>query len=112
MCKHPTCEGGICRREKKAKAAPKKIAQYSKKRQAINREYAKKAKAFREANPHCQVNLTGCTGKTECVHHVRGRIGNNLMDETNWLASCLSCNLRAETHSKEAFDKQVKKSKF
>jgi len=34
------------------------------------------------------------------------------MDETNWLASCLSCNLRAETHSKEAFDKQVKKSKF
>lgn len=86
------------------------IRRVSLKRAKQNREYAKKRKAFLEAHPFCQLTIQRegfneqiviedngdmsvpnidfnfrCPRATE-IHHVRGRIGTMLNDETHWLA--------------------------
>jgi len=111
-CKHATCEGETCRREKKEKAAPKKIAKFSKKRQKVNREYFKLAAQFIKDNPVCEMKLEGCTYWAQHPHHLKGRTGDLLTDKTYWKAACDNCNRRAETHSKEAMETGNKLSKF
>ena len=110
-CTHITC-GETCHREKKEKAAPKKITQYSKKRQKTNRVYDKKAKDYKEEHPVCEVRSPVCIGEAQGIHHVAGRIGDNLTDETKFMAACNPCNAYIESHDAWARENGFKKSKF
>lgn len=71
----------------------KPIASRSQKRTIQEREYSVKRKLFLQNNPMCQAHIQGiCTNQaTEC-HHKRGRIGNDLTDETLFLALCHNCH--------------------
>lgn len=89
----------------------KGIPRASKKRAKQNREDQKQNKQLREIVGRCQLKLTGCTGQPDCVHHPEGRVGNRLTDVKQKLVSCYNCNLRAETHPQEAYEKGVLKYK-
>lgn len=76
--------------------------------------YKKQMTAYlaKEENEFCKIRMAGCTGRAQCVHHTAGRIGDKLTDESDWMPSCLSCNLTVEINDKEAREKGFKKSKF
>lgn len=108
-CKHPTC-GETCRRPKKEKRRYR-IQPYSKKRLEINKQYDPAARAFRKKNQKCAINSPNCTGKTEGVHHKRGR-GKYLMDQSTWLPACNPCNHYVEHHHQWAVDNGFKESRL
>jgi hypothetical protein len=94
------------------KPEPNKIAQVSEKREAQNREYAKKSRPFWKGK-RCQAQLPGCTGNAEGVHHLKGKSSVELlMDESNWMAVCNHCNGQIEVNDAAARDLGLKKSKF
>lgn len=71
----------------------KPIAKHSTKRAKEEREYSVKAKAFKLANPDCAARVkAGCTGGTEDIHHMAGKIGSMLLDEFYWLPVCRACH--------------------
>lgn len=114
-CKHPTCSGETCRREKtvkqsyRLKRTPIK-RRFSKKRQRLNTKYSAKSKQFREDNPLCVIHSSDCIRVTQGVHHVKGKATHDLlMDENHWLPCCNPCNLYIETHSEWAKKKGFKK---
>lgn len=59
------------------------------------RHYAKRAKAFKVANPFCLAGippaLCNCHYYTNDVHHLQGR-GPNLLVESTWMPICRSCH--------------------
>lgn len=89
----------------------KPIAKRSDKMKVAIGELKKLAQVYLAKHPNCELKLKGCTGKATCVHHTRGREGKQLLNIEDFMASCSSCNLRAETHDGEARAKGVKKSK-
>lgn len=102
VCKHSGCTynvfgGGYCRNHQylRTDKKPKPIKQFSAKRQVVNLEYNREAKKFREENPACRVNTSGCTRETTEVHHKKGR-GKYLMDKTTWLPVCHNCHCVVE----------------
>ena len=92
---------------------PEKIKKESKKKAVINRkEYAPKAKAFREANPECKINSPVCIRETQCVHHMRGKDSiEDLLDDEFWMPSCFPCNTWVEQNDGIARAKGFKLSK-
>lgn len=109
-CKHPTC-GVICRRERKVKKRYR-IPRYSKKREQLNKVYDARARLFRKANPQCKIMAPGgCTGKTQGVHHRKGR-GRYLLDESTWIPACNYCNGYVEAHPAWAVENGFKESKY
>ena len=79
-----------------------KIAQYSKKRQRANREYAEKSRPWWQGK-QCAIRAPGCTGQGMCIHHMKGKSSIELlMDERWWMVSCFSCNLWVEENDAEA----------
>lgn len=99
QCKRPQVVAlfeGLCHYHfkslEKARKASDKPNEKSKVQSARERQYSKIAAAFKAQNPQCQAQLIGCTKATENVHHAAGRIGNNLTDESNFIALCFSCH--------------------
>src|SRR5687767_5810108 len=92
----------------------KPIAPVSKKRAAINKDlYGPASKRFVKANPICQLGMEGCKGKSECVHHTKGKDSTEmLLDEQWWKASCYHCNTMVEILDADARSKDLKLSKF
>lgn len=93
FCNVPGCYnfGKYCRREGHTKEIVKPYAKPQKEadnKKAVMNLYRKKARLFISKHPKCAV----CSGKSECVHHKAGRIGDNLMNEKTWLPVCLSCH--------------------
>lgn len=89
-----------------------RIPRESKKRAKINQEYSKNSRPVWRGQP-CEVKLKGCTGMAQGIQHVRGKVTMELlMNPENWIPCCNSCNLRCETHPKEAEAAGVRKSKF
>ena len=61
----------------------KPIAPRSQKRAIQEREYSAKRKIFLNDNPICQAHIQGiCTSHATQCHHKKGRLGNDLVDET------------------------------
>ncbi|MDF2189322.1 HNH endonuclease signature motif containing protein [Paraflavitalea sp. CAU 1676] len=100
-CNHATCQGE-CRRAKKEMPVRTPIRRASKKRAKQERQYTGLRKRFLQANPDCQANVCGCSGKAEHIHHMAGRIGDDLTDVDNFLAVCPECHHWIETHPVEA----------
>src|SRR5687768_4799524 len=110
-CRHITCEGETCRREKPQRKIYR-IRKVSKKREGVNREYFKRSRIFRKANPLCAIKAEGCSKLTEGVHHMRGKENlEKLMDENYWLPACNRCNNYCESHSAWARENGFKLSK-
>lgn len=81
----------------------KPIAPRSPKRAKQEREYLKKRSSYLLSSPLCNAKLQNiCTTHATDVHHMQGRIGNLLTDETKFLAVCRACHDWIETHPKEA----------
>lgn len=99
-CKHPCC-GPVCRK-KKPKPRRKPIRRYSKKRQKENRTYSTLRKQFLEANPECEARLKMCIREATDIHHMCGRVGDNLLDTETWLPVCRPCHLWIESHPEQA----------
>lgn len=50
----------------------------------------------------CQAKIYNCSLKAHDVHHMSGRVGDNMLDTSNWLAVCRSCHTWIENNPKEA----------
>lgn len=74
--------------------------------------YRVEARKFITVNKKCKLKMEGCEKVSKCVHHLKGREGDLLLDKKFWLPSCLSCNLQVEIKDAEARGKDIKLSKF
>lgn len=135
ICKWPTCrsyamENGLCVTHGRvyrpddlkgvAKAAPaqkpakkavrKPIKKQSDKMKQAMKELAKLVKKKLAEHPECELKMPGCTGRAVTCHHSKGRVGKQLLNYKNLMASCSHCNLIAEQMDAEAREKGVKKS--
>ena len=63
-------------------------------------------------NKYCKVKMPGCTKIANVIHHVKGRIGDQVFEVKDWLPCCASCNIVLESRDGEARAKGFKKSKF
>ncbi len=90
-----------------------KIATFSKKREKINRkDYAPAVKKFLSERTICEIQMEGCTMKSVCVHHVKGRTTiSDLLNTEHWKASCGPCNSAIESKDSEAREAGNKRSK-
>jgi hypothetical protein len=73
------------------------------------REYAKLRLVFLEENPGCQAGpgalpRAGCTAWATQVHHMAGRDGYRLLDQSRWRALCGPCHVWVTEHPFEAFE--------
>lgn len=113
-CENPQFGGGYCRWHQWCRIDKKnsRINQYSQKRQKSNRRYLAAASIFRQNNPICAIQSPECTGQTQEVHHVKGRIGDLLMDQRFWLPCCCLCNRYMERFDSWAREKGFKQSRL
>jgi hypothetical protein len=65
-------------------------------------EYSKKRLAFLALHVTCQAKLVGCTGASTDVHHKAGRVGDNYLNMSKWLALCRNCHSWIETNPEDA----------
>lgn len=111
-CRHPLCpDNGPCRKSKPKK--PRTPLKRSKKR--INPTSAKQhkrisvyrtlRKQFLSAHPNCRAQLAGCSLIATDVHHMAGRIGNELFNIGTFLPVCRSCHSWIESHPIESKEK-------
>lgn len=78
------------------------LPKMSKRRQRESRIYTCKRKAFLEEHRYCQIEVCCVASLSTDVHHTKGRLGGNYLDETTWLAACRRCHDWIHTHPSEA----------
>lgn len=87
----------------KPTARQKPIPPRSPKRSKQESQYGKLRKEFLSKYPMCQAHLPNtCTQIATDVHHMKGRIGNLLLNQTYWLALCRGCHNWIENHPEAA----------
>ena len=91
---------------------PKSISPVSAKRRVEMDEYSKKRLAFLTLHVNCQAKLVGCTSKASDVHHKAGRVGDNYLKMSTWLAVCRNCHQWIETNPEEAKELQFSESRL
>lgn len=80
--------------EPKTSVARKPIRSRSQKRQKQESTYSKKRKSFLEEHPYCEVPVPGiCQHKATDVHHVDGRVEDDLTNEEGFKAACRKCHM-------------------
>lgn len=87
------------------------MKRFSAKRAGENRKYSKLAAAFKE-DKYCEAGLPGCTVIVTDIHHQKGRIGKNLLDQSTWLPVCRNCHDRIENEPEMAKEKGFSKSRL
>ena len=104
-------EGRYCRLHQVETFKPaKKISKEADSRKELNNQYRKIAKKFIALNPKCQVK--GCNSVSECVHHMRGRIGDLLTDTRHFLAVCMDHHRQIESNPEWARKEGYSKSRL
>jgi len=91
---------------------PKSISPVSAKRQVEMDEYSKRREAFLIVNPHCKAKLQGCTAKATDVHHKAGRVGDNYLKISTWLAVCRNCHRWIEDNPEAAKELNLSESRL
>ena len=76
----------------------KQIKKVSDKQKRLNLAYLAQRQVYLKQHPFCKVGIEGCMGKATQVHHMRGRIGELMLDENFWLPVCAFCHNHVETH--------------
>lgn len=106
LCKQCSYTGVAKLSNIKPTAKAKPIAPHSQKRSKEERIYLGKRLIFLKEHPMCQAHLPGlCSEYSTDIHHKQGRVGDNLLDETEWLAVCRGCHEWIEAHPQEAKDR-------
>ena len=111
---HGRCQKCAAIEREKEKGLKKRIPvrrlkKYSEKYKEILKEYTPKRKAFLEPRPYCEARTKVCTGRSEVIHHMKGKWSKDLyLDERYWMACCSACNLFIETMGEEAYEKGLK----
>ena len=91
----------------------KPIPYRSFKKQELDKLYSAIRKKFLIKNSLCCAQLQRvCTKYSTDVHHMAGRIGDNYLDESKWLAVCRPCHMWIEEHPEEAKAAGFTQSKF
>lgn len=62
------------------------LRRVSKKRKKEARVYAVRRKAFLASHPFCWFDF--CPNASRDVHHKKGRLGGNYLNEDTWMAVC------------------------
>lgn len=102
LCKQCATTGVAIKPSIKAKPIPPR----SQKRSKEERLYAAKRIIFIQEHPMCEAHISGiCTEYATEVHHKKGRIGEDLLDETHWLALCHMCHDYIENNREFAMEK-------
>lgn len=102
LCKQCATTGVAIKPTIKAKPIPPR----SQKRSKEERLYAAKRIIFIQEHPMCEAHISGiCTEYATEVHHKKGRIGDDLLDETHWLALCHMCHDYIENNREFAMEK-------
>ena len=84
-------------------AKQKRLPQRSPKRIKLDKEYSASRKVFLSLKPMCEAHLPQvCSQVSSDVHHMKGRIGDLLLDQTYWLSVCRGCHYWIEHNSREA----------
>jgi hypothetical protein len=117
ICKHEGCKWPVFSRgrckihqwEVKNRAI---LSPVSAKRAKENTIYHQKASAFKKLFPMCAAKLEGCTNLTTQVHHSKGRIGDNLLDETTFVPVCHNCHRWIEENPIKAKEYGFSKSRL
>lgn len=84
----------------------------SKKRNRQEAEYSKLRLLYLESHHFCEAGLPCCSLKATDIHHKKGRVNEDLTDDTEWMAVCRSCHQWIETHPIEATELGFRKSKI
>lgn len=92
----------------KPKAKKKFIAPISKGQADRLAVYRKRKHKFMKANPYCKV----CGKDATDLHHIKGRIGKDLIDVDNFLAVCRGCHTKIEENPKWAKDNGYSKDRL
>lgn len=83
----------------------KRIPARSSRRSQQESEYSKERLIFLDENPICKMKIPGlCTIKATTVQHLKGRIGDLLLNKEFWLPACWPCHSYADTHPAEAIE--------
>ena len=102
LCKQCATTGVAIKPSIKAKPIPPR----SQKRSKEERLYEAKRIIFIQEHPMCEAHISGiCTEYATEVHHKKGRIGDDLLDETHWLALCHMCHDYIENNREFAMEK-------
>ena len=93
----------------KQRTPVKKVSDKRKKDMSV---YDKRRLAFLSLHKFCQANLPQCTKLATEVHHKRGRVGDDYLNISTWLAACNSCHHWITEHSKEAIEMGLSMSRL
>lgn len=99
ICPEPSCRnhGSYCRLHLNYTVPVKsEISKKSEKQKEADKEYKKGRAKYLKAHPFCEAKLEGCGKISMEIHHKAGRIGENLTDPKNFLATCRNCHLIIE----------------
>ena len=89
-----------------------KIAQYSKKRQRANREYAAKTRPLWQDIP-CKIRSPECSGISQGMHHLEGKETiEKLLNTDKMIPCCNPCNGYVEKFPKWAQERGFKLSRL
>lgn len=91
---------------------PKSISPVSAKRRVEMDEYSKKRTAFLIVKPRCEAHLVGCTSISTDVHHKAGRVGDNYLKVSTWLAVCRNCHKWIEENPEAAKELRLSESRL
>lgn len=81
-----------------------KIRQISKNQAKLNAIYNKMHGPYLEKRLECAVKSKNCTFYSQEIHHKKGRIGQLLITESNFLPICQSCHHFININSKQAIE--------
>lgn len=81
------------------------MASRSLKRAEQEKQYSIQRKAFLIRNPTCKMKIIGlCKIHANTIQHLKGRIGDLLLNEEFWMSACWPCHQYADTHPEEALE--------
>lgn len=82
--------------------AKKSLSPRSSKQQKLEALYSILRIKYLQHHPYCEAHLPGCQINASDIHHTAGRVGNLLLDDTQFLAVCRTCHGWIETNHVDA----------
>ena len=118
LCKRVAEKNGFCIGHRSFAGVdltdPKPVAMPAKssKRKIDEKEYRKLGKAFLKKHPLCAAKFTGCTKQATQIHHKRGRVGGNYLNEKTWLPVCGNCHQKIELTPADSKEKGLSETRI
>lgn len=117
LCRHPESNKYCVFHQIYANSAsvkmPKEVKKESSSMKEVKKELKKLYPLFLAKHPNCEVRLSPeCTKKATCIHHVHGRLKDNILNQKTWRSACEKCNGWVEDNHMKAELAGMKKSKF